>query len=256
MPNPIAHPAASIPFTRAGLVFSALVIGSISPDFGYVIPLPGPFFMYTAPGLILFDVPVGFVLLWLFHAMVKWPLLSALPESLQHRLFKPAQGFSFGPLKHFGIILLSLLVGSLTHVVWDSFTHEYGWMVEQFAMFRIPIGGTPLYTILQNMSTLLGIGLLTYWLVKWLPTAPQSNQLPARFSGKVRAIFLALAAISLAAVEGAILYSRVMAGAGLARGHFLMGSIIVSAGFIISLFVGMYCLAWTTVFHKTIRRAG
>ncbi len=156
MPNPIAHPAASIPFTRAGLVFSALVIGSVSPDFGYLIPLPTPFFMYTAPGLILFDVPVGFVLLWLFHALAKWPLLSALPESLQRRMFKPAQGFSFGPLKHFGLILLSLLVGSLTHVIWDSFTHDYGWMVQQFALLSIPIGGTPLYAILQNLGTLLG----------------------------------------------------------------------------------------------------
>ena len=54
MPNPIAHPAASIPFTRLGLVFSALVIGSISPDFGYLVlhvsyfgSLLTPFFMNT-----------------------------------------------------------------------------------------------------------------------------------------------------------------------------------------------------------------
>lgn len=253
MPNPIAHPAASIPFTRAGLVFSALVIGSISPDFGYLIPLPIPYFMYTTPGLILFDVPVGFVLLWLFHTLVKWPLLATLPEGLQRRLFKPAQGFSFGPLKHFGLILLSLLVGSLTHVIWDSFTHDYGWMVQQFAILSIPIGGMPLYSILQNLGTLLGIGMLTYWFIRWLPTAPQSDQLPRRFSGKVRTLFLVLAAISLAVVEGAILYSRATAGSQFVGGHFLLGSISISASLIISFFVGAYCVAWTTAFHKTIR---
>ncbi len=255
MPNPIAHPAASIPFSRVGLVFSALVIASVAPDFGYLIPLPGPYFMYTAPGLILFDVPVGFVLLWLFHALVKWPLLSALPERLQRRLVRPAQGFSFGPLKHFGIILLSLLVGSLTHVIWDSFTHDYGWMVEQFAFLSIPIGGTPLYTILQDLGTLVGIGLLAYWFIRWIPTAPQSDQLPARFSGRIRTLFLVLAFVSLAVVEGAIIYSRVMTGSWFAGGHFLMRSITISAAFIISIFVGVYCLAWTIAFHKTIRGA-
>src|ERR1041384_8817659 len=99
MPNPIAHPAASIPFTKVGLVFSALVAGSLSPDFGYFVPMPGSFFMYTIPGLMLFDLPVGLALLVLFHILIKWPLLSLLPTSLQRRLYKPAQGFSFGPLR-------------------------------------------------------------------------------------------------------------------------------------------------------------
>lgn len=249
MPNPIAHPAASIPFTRAGLVFSALVIGSLSPDFGYFVHFPSPYYEYTASGLILFDVPVGLVLLWLFHALAKWPLLSALPESLQRRLIKPAQGFSFGPLKHFGLILLSLLVGSITHVIWDSFTHDYGWSVQQFAFLSIPVGGTPLYTILQNLGTISGIGILTYWFIKWLPTAPQSNQLPVRFSRKVRAIFVALATLALAGVEGAIIYSRIVTGSR------FLGSITISAVLIISFFVGMYCLAWMTAFYKTLRRA-
>lgn len=67
MPNPIAHPAVAVPFTRAGLVLSALVIGSVAPDFGYAIPMTNPYFMNTASGLILFDVPAGFALLWLFQ---------------------------------------------------------------------------------------------------------------------------------------------------------------------------------------------
>jgi hypothetical protein len=255
MPNPIAHPAASIPFTKAGLVFSALVFGSLSPDFGYFFNLPTDYFMYTPVGLILFDVPVAFILLLLFHALLKWPLLSLLPESLQRRLFKHAQGFSFGPLKHFGLILLSLLVGSLTHVIWDSFTHEYGWVVERFAWLNITIGGTPLYAILQNLSTLIGIGMLIYWFIRWLPTAPQSDQLPAHFSGKVRAIFIALSAVSLVAVEGAIIYSRLMNGSRFVHGHFYLGSITFSTVFIISFFVGIYCLTWMFAFHKTLHRA-
>src|SRR5689334_1125521 len=104
MPNPLAHPAASIPFTRAGLVFSALVAGSLSPDFGYFIDQPRPYYMYTVPGLLLFDVPMAFALLWGFHALAKWPLLSLLPIDWQRRLYRHAQGFSFGPPKRFLLI--------------------------------------------------------------------------------------------------------------------------------------------------------
>jgi uncharacterized protein DUF4184 len=163
MPNPIAHPAAAVPFTKAGLVLSALVVGSVSPDVGYLIPASDAYFMNTAGGLILFDLPVGFTLLWLFHAVVKWPLLSVVPDDLQSRLVQPARGFSFGPPKRFGLIVLSLLVGSLTHVLWDSFTHEWGWMVEHFAPLRISLSGMPLYAILQVAGSVLGVCLLAYW---------------------------------------------------------------------------------------------
>lgn len=255
MPNPIAHPAASIPFNKVGMVFSALVIGSISPDFGYLFPLPTPYFMYNLAGLILFDVPVGFVLLFLFHSLVKWPLLSLFPKSLQSRLFKPAQGFSFTPLKHFGLIILSLLIGSLTHIIWDSFTHEYGWIVEHFAFFRTPINGTPLYSILQNLSSVIGFIVLLYLFIRWLQTAPKSNQLMARFSNAIQILFLLLTSVSFAVVEGLIIYLRISTGSRLISGHYFLGSTIFSGIFIISFFAGIYCLAWMITFHKTIRRS-
>ena len=254
MPNPIADPAASIPFIKAGLVFSALVAGSISPDLGYFISVPTPYFSHTAPGLILFDVPMGFVLLWLFHTLVKWPLLSLLPATLQRRLVGHAHRFSFGALKRFGLILLSLLVGSFTHLIWDSFTHENGWVVQRIVFLNISIVGTPLYGILQNMSTILGTGILIYWFFRWLPKAPQSDQLPEHFSGVTRNIFFALLILSLAVVEGAIIYSRVMKGSRFVLEHFLMDSTTVSAVIIISFFMSIYCLAWMTAFHKTIQR--
>lgn len=255
MPNPIAHPAVSIPFTKVGLVFSALVIGSITPDFGYLVHLVSfqiSNFSHTALGLILFDLPAGLILLWLFHTILKWPMLSLLPESLQRRLIKHAQGFSFGPRKRFGLLLLSLLVGSLTHVIWDSFTHDYGLTVEQFALLRIPIGSMPLYTILQYLSSILGVGILLYWFIRWLPTASQSDQLPAHFPRVIRNTFFSFNAISLVVVEGAIIYSRVMTGLHFSREHFLMDSTTISGAFIILFFVGIYCLAWMMLFSKTI----
>jgi hypothetical protein len=255
MPNPIAHPAASVPFARVGMVLSALVVGSIAPDFGYVIPLPTSFYMYTLPGLFLFDVPVGLILLWLFHAFAKWPLLSLLPVRLQRRLFKYAQGFSFGPFKHFLLIVLSLLIGSVTHVIWDSFTHPYGWVVEHFPLFRNPIGGIPLYTILQNGGTVLGVGLLAYWFFRWLPTAAESDQSLPRFSRRVQTIFLGLAVVSLAVVEGRIIYGRLLTGSRFIGGRFLLMSILFSIVLVASFFIAIYCVIWIVRFYKSIHPA-
>jgi len=247
MPSPIAHPAASIPFTKVGLVFSALVIGSISPDFGYLALHFGyfrsfldPFFMNTSGGLILFDVPMALILLWLFHVFAKWPLLSLLPENLQRRLLKHAQGFSFGPREHFGVILLSLLVGSLTHVIWDSFTHESGWTVEHFTLLSTTIRGIPLYRVLQNIGTVFGIMVLIYWAIKWLRIAPQTAQLPWQFPPTVRRVFFVLTIAALVIAEGIIIYSRVVAGSSLIGHHYMMDSIILAPVVIISLFFASY----------------
>jgi Domain of unknown function (DUF4184) len=130
------------------VVFSALVVGSIAPDFGYFVPLPSSYYMYTIQGQFLFNVPVGFVLLVLFHRLIKRPLLSLLPESWQRRLVIQAQRFSFGPAKRLCLILISLLVGSVTHMVWDSFTHSDGWLGENVTFLRTSIGGVRAYDIL------------------------------------------------------------------------------------------------------------
>jgi hypothetical protein len=255
MPHPIAHPAAAIPLKKYGLVLSALIIGSLAPDLGYLGPLRKSMYVYTVEGTLLFNVPVGLGVLIVFHWLVKWPILSLLPGSWQRRLVLPAQGFSFGPAKRFCLILLSLLVGSITHVLWDSFTHGYGWLGEHVSFFSTRIGGMRLYDVLQNLSTLIGVILLIYWFLKWFPSAPQVDRLPARFRGPVQEILVAVTALTLVVVEGFIIYSRLTKGGRHAHIHHLLGSTVYSAVFIISFFVGLYCLVWTLAFRRNTQRA-
>ncbi len=65
MPLTLSHPAAIIPLARQGLVFSALVVDSISPDFLYFINLsPRGQFGHTLPGfvdLVLFAIAGNYV---------------------------------------------------------------------------------------------------------------------------------------------------------------------------------------------------
>jgi hypothetical protein len=254
MPHPLAHPAASVPFTKAGLVLSALVMGSLAPDLWYFIRIGSPFFMYSITGLFLFDLPVGLVMLWFFHALAKWPLLSLLPKGWQRRFYKYAEGFTWGPLKRFGLILLSLLVGSASHIILDSFTHDYGWVVEHVGFFKTPVGGMPLYDLLQNLGSLIGVALLIYWFVRWLPTTTKGEKLAAQFPMLFQAIFSVVTVAVLFLVEAGILYSRYIAGPRSLPRHFVAGgSLFFSAMLILLFFGGIYCLIWTLAFHKTIR---
>jgi hypothetical protein len=173
MPLTISHPAASVLFARKGLALSALVIGSMTPDFPYFIPLfPFSGFSHSIIGLFVYCLPLGLISLVVFHFLIKYPALSLLPVSHQQRLYGVAGGFSFWPLRRFLLIILSTLLGAFTHILWDSFTHPGGWMVQQFIILKSPIftfdsHPVRMYEFLQHSSTLLGGILLLYWYSEW-----------------------------------------------------------------------------------------
>ena len=201
MPLTFAHPIAVVPLARRGLVFSALVVGSMAPDFEYFLRLSTRHsFGHTLPGLFLFSVPAGLVGLWIFHALLKLPLLSLLPESHQRRLLPLArEEFRFGPARRLGLILLSLLLGAVTHVAWDSMTHPEGWTVVHVPWLGRVIGRTPVgelfvCRVLQHMSTAFGLAGLAWGYGRWLRRAAVVElPVPARFSGrtKIRLLFYA-----------------------------------------------------------------
>jgi len=184
MPFTLSHPAAVVPLTKRGLVLSALVVGSLAPDLPYFVPLLHQSgFSHTPMGVLLFCLPAGLAALGLFHYWIKNPMLSLLPRAHQQRLYPAAQGFSFGPLRRFGLIVLSLLLGAGSHILWDAFTHPKTWMVQRFEILRLPIlsvGSETLqvYKILQHGSSLVGALLLCYWYFKWYRQA-QPVAIPA-----------------------------------------------------------------------------
>lgn len=178
MPASWAHPVAAIPFKRFGLSLSSLIIGSIAPDILYLLPLPvSAKFGHTMIGLFVFCLPLGIIVLWGFHALLKFPLFSLLPTRHQQRIGGIMYKFHFGPRRHFLVIVLSVFLGSCTHILWDSCTHHYGWPVQYISFLRLPLFQTSegilrLNTVLQHVGTLFGTLLLLYWYFRWLSIAP------------------------------------------------------------------------------------
>src|SRR2546421_4037993 len=118
MPFTLSHPAAVIPLRRWG-VFSALVIGSMMPDTVYFLPFFSEHDRYghTLPGIFFYCLPAGVALLWLFHTLLKKPLISLFPRAQQGALLAASPDFRFTPLSRFALIVWSLLLGALTHIL-------------------------------------------------------------------------------------------------------------------------------------------
>jgi hypothetical protein len=107
------------------LSFPALVAGCLSPDLGYFFSGTGiDELAHTLLGSIIFGLPVGLLLLAAFYGLV---LIAAgrLPVDYR-RALAPMNLLSVSSLL---IAVLSILIGTWTHLLWDAFTHTHGWGV-------------------------------------------------------------------------------------------------------------------------------
>jgi hypothetical protein len=251
MPFTLCHPAAAIPLARRGLVLSALVVGSMMPDLPYFIPrIHRDHFAHTATGIAFFCLPVGLVILWIFHGFLKMPLVSLFPRRVQARLMPVADGFAFRPWRRSILIVLSLLIGALTHVAWDLITHSNGWAVQHFSLFRLPIfgGARPayrVYVLLQYGSSVLGAILILYWLARWYRHAPTpALSLPAQLPRAMKAgslLLVALGALAVAMVYG---FVRTPYLSGFrSYDHFLRHAVIAGI-FIVSVELVAFSAVW------------
>ena len=203
MPFTFSHPAVAIPFTHWGLVLSALVVGSMAPDLMYFFCLSTRCqFGHTLTGLVIFCIPAGLVVLWVFHTWLKYPLLSFFSISHQERLLPVANQFRFFPWQRFLLIILSLFIGALTHVIWDSFTHSDRWGVQQWpflstAFIETTYGTIKWYKVLQYISTLVGAILMLFLYWRWLKQAPRESIKPSiQFVFKTKLLIILLLGFS------------------------------------------------------------
>ena len=174
MPFTVSHAAAVLPLRKLNLITSAFIVGSMAPDFPYIIGNTEYRGLgHQFPGVIEFTIPASLLALWLFHSIIKRPILGLLPASMQERLRGQTADFNFGGASRFLAILASISLGILSHLAWDSFTHAYTWPWRRFAWLRgfvhIPFvhHRLQLFAALQYISTVAGILALAIWVVLW-----------------------------------------------------------------------------------------
>jgi hypothetical protein len=164
MPLTFSHPAIVLPLNylpKRWVSLTGLIVGSVTPDFEYFARMKVmSIYSHTWIGLLWFDLPVGLLLCFVYHDVVRLPFIHHLPHFLNKR-FSQYNSLHWNKyfLKNIPIVLLSILIGSASHLFWDSFTHINGYFVVLWSMAR-PVGllGTeiPLYKLIQHCSTLIG----------------------------------------------------------------------------------------------------
>jgi hypothetical protein len=179
MAFPLAHPAAVLPLRRfcpRWLSFPALVVGSLTPDVGYVFQAQHvDIFSHKLVGSIVFCLPVGILAMVLFYAL-RAPAVRILPEPYQ-RVLLP---LCWLPRDSSWVVLVSLLIGTWTHLLWDSCTHKDGWWVQhipvlQATLFTVGYRTARVYLLLWYASSFAGMLWLMLAFEKWKQTRVQGR---------------------------------------------------------------------------------
>ena len=184
MPFTLSHAAAALPFRRTKLMMSAVVVGCFAPDFEYFLGHHGSF-GHRLPGMFLFDLPLGFLALWLFHRYAKEPLAACLPARARERFELGPKSLSIDSVSRFVLIAVSILIGIATHILWDSFTHT-GYLPANTWPFLsrnvdLPIfGPRPWLEIFQYLSSIFGLAVILLWYIRWYRNTPPRHPRPKR----------------------------------------------------------------------------
>jgi hypothetical protein len=154
------------------LSITGLILGCMAPDFEYFLRMrmQGDIGHHLL-GIFLLDIPIALIIALFFHSIIKNKLIENLPFCLKQRfiLYKDDNWLHYFK-QHYLIVISSILLGILTHLIWDSFTHQSGWCVRNveflsysiaFMQFKIP-----LYKIFQHFSSMFGLFILCLFIYK------------------------------------------------------------------------------------------
>lgn len=164
MPFTFSHPAAVLPFAKVfkrNLSATGLVIGSMVPDFEYFIRMRDmSLYSHKWDGLVWFDVPLGFVLVIVYEFFVKDKLIAHLPARMNRRFYSFRGYTSYYTLQYLIAIVISVALGTATHILWDGFTHLHGIFVQRMPYLKhvVRVRGFPIcvFSLLQLGSSVFG----------------------------------------------------------------------------------------------------
>jgi hypothetical protein len=238
-----SHPAAVLGLARCGLPSSALVIGSMTPDTPYFVPWPIEVIAtHTLLGAVTIDVVLGLVVFVTWQWLLGPAAIALAPVALRRRLPRcvpTGLRFHFGGLRRAALVLAALAIGALTHVAWDSFTHERMWGPVHLRWLAERSGPLPRWEWGQYLSSVAGLLIIALWLGRWWRGRSPSPE-PLRRNRYAR---LAWVLVGLAALAGA--------GQGLlldaADAKYLTYNIATSAGMAGALASILVAIAWRIV---------
>jgi multisubunit Na+/H+ antiporter MnhF subunit len=160
MPYTLSHAVVALPvsvISRGKVPFAAMVVGSMSPDFPYLLALspteaPG----HSEIGVLIYCLLPSLLMLLVWYRWIEGPTLE---------LFRlPQREWSFGRSSYF-LVVIGVLVGAYSHVLWDATSHVDGAFVVNSEFWNREVLSLPMYKLNQYGSGILGLIALFVWYV-------------------------------------------------------------------------------------------
>lgn len=207
MPFTPSHAIVALPFVRTPLVPAAIAIGAMTPDISLFLRNVGLNYGFLHdPVNIVWTTLLALGLFLIWRVLLRPAAPELVPAWVAERL---PDGWRVGglraatealrrddraryravrPLYPF-LLVLSAMLGVLSHILWDAFTHESRWGVDLLPALGSAWGPFDGYKWLQYGSSALGLLGLAIWAALWLRRAtPRRN--PARvLPGAVRILW-------------------------------------------------------------------
>lgn len=158
MPLTLAHPAAVLPLRRLGLPLSAMAIGSMVPDLPVLAETWHAYGLtHSWLGVLTFDLPVALLILGFWDFFGRDALVDAAPGPVRDRLPARARigrrGWLLAPL--------AAVIGAVSHIAWDAFTHEGRWGVRHLSFLQESYGPMSGEQWAQYLSGIVGLGVVS-----------------------------------------------------------------------------------------------
>jgi len=199
MPFTPSHAVVALPFVRTPLLPAAVAIGAMTPDLPLFLRGTPLTYQATHTNLLL-SAAVALVLVVLWYGLLRPAVRELAPAAAARRLPAawdapapvPAAWWRRRPAPASALLLLvSVLVGVVSHVVWDAFTHEARWGVRLLPQLEAPWGPLPGYKWLQHGSSALGLAILAAYALWWLSRRAPHERLDRVLPGWVRPVWWA-----------------------------------------------------------------
>lgn len=164
MPYTISHAIIALPvsiISKRKVPVAAVMVGAASPDFPYLIALspthaPG----HSSLGVFVYCLIPSLIVLFFWYRWLELPTLE---------FWKLPTRKDADVMPSLSLIVVGVLIGAYSHMLWDATSHSYGFIAENSDFWQQPYFSLPLYKWNQYGSGVFGLVALSLWYVfTWL----------------------------------------------------------------------------------------
>ena len=174
MPFTTSHPAVVLLLKNIFpkyLSLTGLIAGAMAPDLLYFLEMNtvNRGMSHSWSGMFTICLPLGILFSFAFHYFFKKELIGHLPSPLlSHFSGLALSKWRIVSFTNWIVLIISVLIGTLSHFAWDSCTHLHGEVVQYFPVLQTNLaifgGHIQFYHLLQHLSTLVGgIAVIIYF---------------------------------------------------------------------------------------------